>query len=156
MHDSRCFYELVLSDMPSCSTRPAGAAATYVALFYIVFSFRIPSTYRSKITRASMYPITIRSILALNAVLRLSHAWCLLHELYNGHGTYYKYTWNSIRCFTSIARGKRRCERSNGCSLSMCISQQRQLCGFKSVDDASLTSGKEESSVGGKYSTRDA
>ena len=56
--------------MPSCTTCPAVAAATYVTFFFLVFAFRLTSTYRSKITRTSMYPITTRSILALNAVLR--------------------------------------------------------------------------------------
>ena len=67
---------------------------------------------------------------------------CLLDTLYNGHGIYYKYTWNSIRCFTFIARDRTRRDTSNGCALSMCICQQQQLWGFISVDDASLITGK--------------
>ena len=70
------------------------------------------------------------------------HDGCLLDTLYNGHGIYYKYTWNSIRCFTFIARDRTRRDTSNGCALSMCICQQQQICGFISVDDASLITEK--------------
>ena len=68
----------------------------------------------------------------------------LLDTLYNGHGihVYYKYTWSSIRCFTFITRDGIRRDTSNGCALSMCVSQQRQLCDFNSMDDASLIRGK--------------
>ena len=79
----------------------------------------------------------------------------LISRLYNGHGIYYKYTLSSSRCFTFIARDRRRRDTSNGCALSMYVSQQRQFCDFNSVDDVCLISGKEESSVGGKHATRE-
>ena len=74
-----------------------------------------------------------------------SHDGCLLDSLYNDQGIYYKYTWSSIRCFTFISRDRRRRDTSNGCALSMCVCQHRQLCGFNSVDDASLITGKDDS-----------
>ena len=78
VHDNSCFKEIVLIDMSSCTTCPAVAIATHVALVFLVFSFRLPLTYRAKITRTSMYPITIRSIMALDS------AWMMLIGVRDG------------------------------------------------------------------------
>ena len=78
VHDNSCFKEILLIDMSSCTTCPSVAIATHVALVFLVFSFRLPLTYRSKITRTSMYPITIRSIMALDS------AWMMLIGVRDG------------------------------------------------------------------------
>ena len=44
VHDNSCLNEIVLVAMPSCTTCPAAVvAATDVALFFLGFSFRLPT-----------------------------------------------------------------------------------------------------------------
>ena len=135
--------------MPSCTTCPAVVAATHVTLFFLVFSFdqtpfNISIKDYSHLHVLDHHPLDSGSTCSLD-MPDGSHDGCLLDTLCNDQGIYYKYTWSSIRCFTFISKDRRRRDTSNGCALSMCVCQHQQLCGFNSVDDASLINGKEDS-----------
>ena len=148
VHDNSCLNEIVLIDMPSCTTCPAVVAATLcdplLSRNLLQTHFNISIKDLSNLHVLDHHPLDYGSTCSLE-MSDGSHNGCLLDTLYNGHGIYYKYTWRSIRCFTFISRDRRRRDTSNGCALSMCVCQHQQLCGFNSVDDASLINGKEDS-----------
>ena len=134
--------------MPSCTTCPAVAAATLCdpllprILLQTHFNISIKDYSHLHVPDHHTLDSGIECSLEVQDG---NHAGCLLDTLYTDHGIYYKHTWSSIRCFKFIARDRRRRFTSNGCALSMSVCQQQQLCGYNSVDDASLITGKEDS-----------
>ena len=149
VHDNSCFNYIVLINMPSGTTFPAVAAAT-ILCDPLLYRILLQTHFNISIKEYSHLHVLDHHQLDYGSTCSLemhdgSHDGCLLDTLYNGQGIYYKYTWSSIRCFTFISRDRRRRDTSNGCALSMCVCQHRQLCGFNSVDDASLITGKDDS-----------